>query len=341
MNRRKDVITRKDVAIKAGVSVATVSNVFSGKDIVSPRSVERVLQAAKELRYVPNSTARSLSLGRSNHIGIAINEAINPFHMEIVKYVEDYAIKNGFLVTIFDISDSLKGKISFIEKFSLDALINFTTVQFYDEFCEILQSKNTVLVNFGLYKCTSFGRRDEDAMIAFMEKLRELGHTRVGFVSTIDESVLRRDERGKTFFANREKMGFAANDSYIVCAKGSAFDSLRFGYTGAKELLSRCPEITALFALNDLAAIGTIRAAKELGYDCPRDISVIGFDNIALTESYIPSVSTVGFDKKEYGQNMAKKTIECILEKSTGKGYDFKVKSVPYFRESIGVAKYR
>lgn len=334
------LITRKDVAELSGVSVATVSNVFSGKVVVSQEVQDRVREVARRLKYVPNHIARSLSLGRSNHIGIAINESTNPFHMEIVKYLEDYALTAGFLVSTFEMLGSFKNKATAIEKCSLDALVNFTTAQFYDEFFDILKSQNTVMVNFGLDKGMSFGHEDADAMKECMFKLAELGHKNVGYVSTLDRSVFVKDERGSTFMAYRDAAGFTADDDYIQC-DGSAFKSADYGYKGTETLMKRHPELTALFVTNDIGALGAIRALKDMGYDCPRDVSVIGCDDIEISKLCVPSISTIGFDKEAYGNRMAQKTIECILNRESGIGYDFKVKSYACFRESVGVCRDR
>ena len=97
------MITRRDVAARAGVSVATVSNVLNKKGIVQPETEKRVYRAVEELGYIPDETARNLSLGRSNHIGVALNELTNPYHMEVVHGIERQASASGFHVTVCNI----------------------------------------------------------------------------------------------------------------------------------------------------------------------------------------------------------------------------------------------
>ena len=79
--------------------------------------------------------------------------------------------------------------------------------------------------------------------------------------------------------------------------------------TAAQPLEAARAELTAVFVMNDLAAIGAIRALKDMGYDCPKDVSVVGCDDIELSKLHIPSISTFGFDKARYGTKMAEKTI--------------------------------
>ena len=93
------MVTRKQVAQYAGVSEGTVSNVLKGKVAVAKEKRERVLAAIEALRYVPDQTARNLVTRRSNHIGVAIYELTNPYHMEITKRIEERASRNGFIVS--------------------------------------------------------------------------------------------------------------------------------------------------------------------------------------------------------------------------------------------------
>ena len=93
------MVTRREGAVRAGVSEATVSNVVNGKSCVSQDKVKRVYSAMRELGYIPNQNARNLVTGRSNHIGIAIYEMTNPYHMEIAQYIERYASRHGYIVS--------------------------------------------------------------------------------------------------------------------------------------------------------------------------------------------------------------------------------------------------
>ena len=133
-------------------------------------------------------------------------------------------------------------------------------------------------------------------------------------------------------------MGFTVNDDYIQ-SDGSNLSSMEYGYKGTKALIKRHPEITALFVTNDMGALGAIRALKDMGYECPRDVSVIGCDDIEISKVCIPSITTIGFDKKAYARHMAEKTIDCILNRESGVGHEFKLKSYVRFRESIGVCR--
>ena len=96
------------MAEKAQVSEATVSNVINGKNCVSDEKVRRVKTAIRELNYVPDQTARTLVMRKSKHIGIAVYETTNPYHMELARIIEQCAAKNGYIVSLFVLDNNMK-----------------------------------------------------------------------------------------------------------------------------------------------------------------------------------------------------------------------------------------
>lgn len=330
------MVTRKDVAKKAGVSTATVSNVLEKRLPVSDKVVERVMSAVRELNYIPNRTARSLSLGRSNNIGIIVSEFTNPFSMEIVRHIESYAAGRGFMVTIFDMRERDKDDAyRYLRDRQFDAIINFSfniySKKLLNGFCNI----GTKMINFTDVPTLSLMHDYYKAMEDAMRKLHELGHKKVGYISTMDKERWLVDERGKCFIDNREKYGFEANDDYLIFNDDYSRDSNEIGYSGCKKLFENKRAITALFVTNDLAAMGAIRALKDMGLRCPENVSVIGCDNITISELFVPSISTISFDKEAFGTSMAEKIIDWILNgvDYAGKVYNFETRFIA--RESI------
>ena len=252
------MVTRKEVAERAGVSVATVSNVLSKKVYVLPETVEKVERAVRELKYVPNFTARSLSLGHAYQIGIAVSECTNPYHMEVFEAISDYSLKRGFMVTLFSMNSRFNNAMNFLTERQFDAFINFSNQEFAEDVVELLIRKKTILVNFpqtGL----SFSFDYYDAMQEVMEKVCELGHAKVGYVSTMDSLRFAVDRRGMAFYDHRARLGFGEDDDYIVFNDDYSSPSEAVGYRKTKELFARKNDITAIFVTNDLAAIGAER----------------------------------------------------------------------------------
>lgn len=331
--------TRKDVAKLAGVSVATVSNVLSGRLTVSDEKAERVRAAAKQLNYFPNHTARSLSLGLSYHIGVVINEFTNPYHMEIVQYIGKYVTARGFMMTVFDFKEDANIVCRFLGERQFDALVNFSSNVYSQELLNSLKSRGTILVNFANVSDVEVHHDVVGAMLRCMEKLQSLGHKRVGYVSIIDSLRFFADERGKTFTEHRKEFGFDENPEYIVFDDNLNRESGETGYELTKQLMTAHPEITALFVMNDVAAFGAIRALKELGFACPEDVSVIGCDDILISRDYVPSLSSISFDKEEYGTEIGRRIIDRMQNGTDYSSDIYVVKAGAVFRDSVGVNK--
>ena len=330
--------TRKDVAKLAGVSVATVSNVLGKRLTVSDEKVNRVLEAARKLNYIPNHTARCLSSGRSNHIGVIVNEFTNPYHMEIVQFIGKYVMRNGFMMTVLDFQEESKNLSTMLGEWQFDALINFSSNIYSERLLSNLRSRGIVLVNFANVSDMEVHHDVSDAMLQCMKRLQELGHTRVGYVSTLDAMRWLDDERGKVFTQERKNCGFLLNDDYIVYNDNYSKSSIKIGYDGCKKLFTINKDITEIFATNDMAAMGAIRALKEMGYDCPKDVSVIGCDDILFSRNCVPSLTTIGFDKEEYGTAIAKRVLDK-LQNGTEYPERYCMQAVPVFRESIDIVR--
>ena len=328
------MVTRKEVAERAGVSVATVSNVFNKKVYVRPETVRKVERAAAELKYVPNFTARTLSLGHSYQIAIAVSECTNPYHMEIFEAVSDYAADRGFMVTLFSVNERMRSSMNFLRERQFDAFINFSNQVYPEELIDLLKSKKTLLVNFGdmglnfsvdVYKPT----------VAALEHLQALGHTRVGYVSTMDSLRWKADMRGRAFTEHLARLGLCEDENLIVYNSDYSALSEEVGYRNTVELLRRRRDFTALLTTNDLAALGAMRALREAGLAVPDDVSVIGCDGIESSRYAVPALSTIWYDKRAYGECIAEKIISCVRENRTPQGEIYRFESEYMPRESV------
>lgn len=328
------MVTRKDVAKKAGVSEGTVSNVINNKVFVKPEKRDVVLKVIKELNYIPDQTARNLARRKSSHIGIAIYETTNPYHMEIIKKIEDYAIKRGYIVSTFMLDNNMSYKLKSITERKLDGLVNFMTNLYPDEFIETLKRMGTVLINFDESNSSMFINDYTEAMKNLMIKLKELGHKKIAYISCLDEKNFAVDSRGIQFKKSVKELGFKKADIYYNHNFDSTSDEIGVNLT--KQLLLKNKNVTAIFCTNDLAAIGCIRALADKGIYVPKDISVIGCDNINISSILYPSLTTITIDKAKQGEEIAMQIIEQIsTKKSIVKHYVAK----EIIRESLAKAK--
>lgn len=333
------MVTRKEVASRAGVSVATVSNVFNKKVYVLPETVAKVQKAAEELKYVPNFTARALSLGYSYQIGIAVSECSNPHHMEIFNSISKYAADRGFMVTLFSMNENFESMLDFLRQRQFDAFINFSNRVYPEELIDLLERKNSLLVNFHAGKGLNFSLRLYGAMVDAMRRLKEMGHRNVGYVCTMDKYRWQADFRGKAFLENREKMGFSQDDGLIVFSENNTARSEEVGYKNTKLLFSAHRDVTAIFTSNDLAALGAIRALNDMGYRVPQDVSIVGCDGISVGEFYTPRLATIWFDKDAFGRMIAEETIRYIHSEELSDRITFEMDCRFLDRDSIAPAK--
>ena len=304
--------TRADVAKRAGVATGTVSNILNGKKNIAPEIVEKVKKAIDELGYVPNHNAKSLASKTNRHIGIALYEYENSYHWEVVRCIEEYATQRGYFVSIFVLDNNSKYKFDTICERRLSALINFMTNDYPRNFIEILKRQEVNLVNFDTSLGPVFTTDYSDAMTDIMKKLKADGHKRVAYVWSGDELRFNADTRGKVFKKMVKELGFDAENCPVIYNNDPQKLSYDIGYSGGRKLFEQYKDITAVFGTNDLVAIGVMRALKDIGYSVPKDVCVIGCDDTMIAQNYIPSITSMQFDKRLYGQTIAKTIIDKI-----------------------------
>ena len=333
------MITRNDVAKRAGVSVGTVSNVMNNKSFVKPEHVEKVRKAIEELNYIPDFNAKSMARRCNNHIGIALYEMTNPYHAEIIQGIEEYAAEHNFMTTIFVLNNSSPHKYHAICERRLDGLVNFMTNDLPHAFTAELKRQKIVLVNFTAEDSFLIVNDYTPPMLEYMHILQEGGHRKVAYLWTGDEVRFRADMRGKTFLEEREKYGFDTDDSLVLFNDDVMQTSEQVGYRLCGLLLERHPDVTAVFCTNDLVALGALRRLSEAGLRCPEDVSVIGCDDIALGEYFNPPISTISFDKRRHGAEIAQWIIEKIADPKSHPYQTMVVSTYAKLRKSIAPAK--
>ena len=215
-------------------------------------------------------------------------------------------------------------------------LVNFMTMTFSEKILDMLLAKNTLLVNFPIEDSLMFHLDSRGTLEECMKLLHDHGHTRVGYVSTIDSMRWVNDPRGVAYLDHLRTYGFENRSEYVIFNDDYSKDSSLVGYENGLKLFRAHPEITAVFVSNDIAALGVLRALKELGLRCPEDVSVIGYDGIQIGRLFTPSLTTVGYDNVEYGKEMAKRVIDRILHKTPTAEREFIFPAKLILGESVG-----
>lgn len=307
------MISIKDVAKHAGVSVATVSRVLNNSGYVGQDTRIKVEKAIKELNYKPNEVARSLFKKQSSTIGLIVPDIMNPFFPELARAVEDTAIQLGYNVILCN-SDGDKKK----EQNYLDILqqqyVNGIIVSSNTLTAAQIEQLNIPVVSID--RVISKGlptivvENKKGAMMA-TRFLQSKGRSRIGHIKG-NSSVVNAEERCEGY---KEIVGQEPwfNETYIADGKYDMQSSIQ----ATLELLQRHPEMDGIFAANDIMAIGAIKAACQLGKKVPEDIAIIGFDGISLSKATTPELTTVEQPIYEMGEKATKLLVSLMEQQQT------------------------
>ena len=294
--------TMKQVAEKAGVSTSTVSHVLNNTRIVSPEAKERVQKAIAELRYIPSAVARSLKNDRTHTIGMMIPNNSNPYFAEVIQGVEDASFKFGYNIILCNSYDDPKKQAAYIrvllEK-RIDGLILVASGS-DDQLTRLLEDEDLpkVLVDREVAGVSAdFIQADHEQGAYLATKyLLDLGHRAIACVSGPKDLLSSRDRVSGYLRALRE-YGVKFR---LDCLVNSDFTS-QGGYNAFQQLLALPQRPTAIFVSNDLMAIGGLCAASSAGVRIPEQLSVVGYDDIALASFTTPPLTTIAQPKHEIG----------------------------------------
>lgn len=305
--------TIRDVAKKAGVSVATVSRVMNNEKYVNDELREHVLHIVSELNYRPDGVARGLRTKSTHIISLVIPDICNPYFPEVSRGIQSVADERGYIVVLCNTGQNIQREKDFYEILSRQKvegiIINpsgstnreLNLLQQID-IPIVLISSQTNLTNFDMVMVDN-----ELGAETAVEHLIHLGHRRIGLVGG-SHSVSSGKQRYYGFLHGMQKNGVPVIDELIT--EGS-FDH-EGGYECMNKLLALPQKPTAVFATNDMMAIGAMSAIFEAGFKVPEDISIIGFDDISFSKMTYPKLTTVSQPKFQTGEVAAKLLFERI-----------------------------
>lgn len=297
------MVSIKDIAKMAGVSVSTVSRVLNQQECVSADKRSRILEAIKQTGYVPNRAARDMVSKHTSKVGIVMPGTFNMFQRQLFTIIEHHLEQFGYHTSFYFATTDVEGERSCLKRLKserLDGLIILHEIELPD-FRQYLQENRipTVLVTFeqNFWKATSIHVSEEEAAIAAMQHLLKLGHRKVAFIGGIKHSFS--IQRLEGYRKALEHAGVEFDENRVVLSETY---NMAGGAKALEELLHRKVEFTAVFAITDELALGAIRVLKDNGMHVPSDVSVIGFDNIELGSFSIPRLTTIGQPMVEMGQ---------------------------------------
>jgi LacI family transcriptional regulator len=302
--------TIHDVASLAGVSVATVSRVLNEKAIVRQETVKRVLDAAKELQYVPHGGARSLSMRQTSTVGVVLPDLHGEFFSEVIRGIDIAARRRGFhLLVSGSHSDwSEMTAMALAVRGRVDGLIVMVPDMEPDEVqARLPGGVPIVLLNCRSTTTWSIVIDNAAGAEAMVVHLASLGHRDIAFIAG-PEGNADAAERIRGWRSGRERVGAPPRDEFL-CPGDFSENS---GYEAAYALLSAPRRPSAIFAANDAMAIGALSAVRELGLTVPGDLAVVGFDDIPIARFVSPPLTTVSVEIAELGR----RAFELFMEGS-------------------------
>jgi DNA-binding LacI/PurR family transcriptional regulator len=287
-------LTIYDVARHAGVSSSTVSRVLAGRGTVSDATRSHVLAIAQDLGYRPNQIARSLATQDSDTIAVLLSDIANPFFPQLVKALQEEAGRYGLAIVLGNSGDDLDNERRFLDAMLSQQVRHVVVAGLNLPRAEVEAYAKAGLTFIALDRAIAGGngflvQSDNRAGAELATRhLIELGHRRIAHIAgpgTV--SVSRERKRG---FLNAMHAAHLPVDERLIVVSP-------FSEEGGAEAFARLPQdYTAIFAANDLIAIGALFEAHQRGHHVPDDFSLIGFDDVSLTRYTSPQLTTVHQD---------------------------------------------
>ncbi|MBZ4663361.1 MAG: ccpA1 [Caloramator sp.] len=312
-------VTINDVAKEAGVSITTVSRVINGNYPVKQETRQRVEEAIKKLNFQPNPIARSLVSRKTNSIGIVVPSITNMYFTEVVDGIEKYARNNSYDIFLNITNGDAKVEINAVNKFIERYVDGIIVVDPQTEnilsgfYNEIVNTVPVVFVN-GYHQEIDLSfviSNEENGFKNALKHLNKTGHKNIIFVR--GESSYSYDLKENIYRKFIKNIG---SIEYVLTV--NAGNSIEVVENTKKSIINVSRDIklgedfTALIACNDLMATGALNACLELGIKVPDEFSIIGFDNIILSQMTTPKLSTVDQNMKKLGEKSAEMLFNYI-----------------------------
>lgn len=305
-------VSLKQLAEHLSLSPATVSLVVNnapGIRTIAMATRQRVLAAAKEFDYRPNSLARSLRTRQTFTIGVLVPELSEGYFTVVMNAVENYFLQEGYLHFVV----SHQGQPDLIEEYPkllmnrfVDGLLLVNT--------DLKRPVNVPVVSISghakMVGITNIALNHDRSAVLALEHLYKLGHRRIAFMKG-QRQASDSNSRWESTMRLAEEIGIKVRPELCIFLQNNAW-SPELGYAPTKTLLERTHDFTALFCFNDTAALGAIRAIHDAGLKCPDDISVVGFDDISQAAYHLPSLTTVRQPLRQMGEIAAQILIKRI-----------------------------
>ena len=346
MKRNPKAVTIRDVANKAGVSVTTVSRVMNGKDDISEETTKRVLDVVQDLGYVSSLAARGMRSHRINLIGLILHDVASFYSQEIMRGVNRVIANLDKDLIVYTSGGLDRENVAQHERYYV-ALLNGsvtdgaivvtpTATQFTTHAPLVIIDPNNETPDYPAVIATN-----QEGALAAMNYLTGLGHRRIGHIAG-EMKLVSASQRLQGYKDGLAAAGIPLDEDLIEIGDYTTETAV----ICARKLLSLPDRPTAIFAANDMSAMGVYQAARELGLQIPEDLSVIGFDNLREAAYLTPPLTTIDQSLEKMGAMATEMIVKLVKGESlpihpADEGHLYKIPTQLVIRDSCAPVPYR
>jgi LacI family transcriptional regulator len=309
--------TLKDIARDVGVHVSTISRALNGTHPVSPDLARKIKRASERQGYQPNAAAVMLKTNRSRTIGVVIPDITDPVFPPIIRGIEDGLARHGYVAILANTDGDPQRQVRIIETLrprGVDGLIVASALRHDADISRLTTGMAVVTVSRRTNdaRFSSVVHDEDEGVRRILTYLVSLGHCRLATIAG-PQTVSTGHNRYASFLGHGEALRLGLDPPPVSFAR--AFNELE-GERCAEELLAAERPFTAVMCANDRLAVGAIAALRRHGIDCPRDVSVTGFNDMALADRLSPALTTVRVNHYRAGAEAAELIVDKLAKSS-------------------------
>lgn len=311
-------VTIQDVAKEAGVSITTVSRVINNNYPVKKETREKVEKIIEEMNFTPNSLARGLIKKKTDTVGILVPSITNIFFPLVINGIEHFMEKKGYTLIMCDTKDrktEMRQLRNLTERrvdgiISIDPSASIIKKGIYEDL-----SKEIPIVIINGYnkdiKCNFVINNQEMGVIEALEYLIKLGHKKIAFLR--GKNSYSYDLKEEQFYKTLKNNNIEVNNEYIIIVDiGNGIETVDLSMEATLDIMSKDNRPTAILACNDWMALGALHACQKLSIKVPQEVSIIGYDNIIISQMSEPKLTTIDQNMYKLGDLAAKILYENI-----------------------------
>lgn len=331
------VYTMKEVALKAGVSAATVSRVLNDTHYIADDTRKRVLAVVQELNYFKNVHAKRLATGRSDLLGLVISEITNPFFPDVIRGFQGAAWESGLDVLLLNteynesrvksvirklVESDVRGVAIMTSSIDRDAAVELTEAGIgvvFSNFCAADKLVSNITINY------------RQGISQAIDHVAKLGHLR--------SAVIAGPEGNRTAASIKQALigGLSKRGMKPVVVTGSNY-RVDAGASAVQDILAAPEMPTVIFCGSDLIAMGAMNALQQAGVRVPEDVSIVGIDNLSFAFLTRPPLTSVSVPREQLGVS-AFRALEKMLQLKRRNGAEYTLETELVIRKSTGQAK--